>query len=117
MGSNIATLTIKPVRDCFISNKNRYQALRKSEEDTDEMRLVDWDRNEEFEVKTELAGTLCIWTDFIHGWHNQYMVLRGNKLSYYKSENKTGLGCRGVLNLSRGATVMVSLMEENNCKT
>uniref|UniRef100_A0A452QWV3 PH domain-containing protein n=1 Tax=Ursus americanus TaxID=9643 RepID=A0A452QWV3_URSAM len=36
-----------------------------------------------------------VWTNYIHGWQDRWVVLKNNTLSYYKSEDETEYGCRG----------------------
>ncbi|XP_063921593.1 ceramide transfer protein isoform X2 [Zophobas morio] len=62
----------------------------------DEHSSDDSDDNQE-----ELAGVLSKWTNYIHGWQDRYIVLRGGTLSYYKSEQESGYGCRGALSLAK----------------
>ncbi|RZF35041.1 hypothetical protein LSTR_LSTR009633 [Laodelphax striatellus] len=47
----------------------------------------------------ELQGYLSKWTNYIHGWQNRYIVLKDGTLSYYKSEQESGFGCRGAISL------------------
>lgn len=54
----------------------------------------------------ELQGYLSKWTNYIHGWQNRYIVLKDGTLSYYKSEQETGFGCRGAISLFK-ATIKV----------
>ncbi|KAG8288707.1 Collagen type IV alpha-3-binding protein [Homalodisca vitripennis] len=42
----------------------------------------------------ELKGVLSKWTNYIHGWQRRFIVLKDGTLSYYKSEQETGFGCR-----------------------
>lgn len=49
----------------------------------------------------ELAGVLSKWTNYIHGWQDRYIVLKNGTLSYYKSEQESGYGCRGALSLAK----------------
>lgn len=53
------------------------------------------------ENQEELAGVLSKWTNYIHGWQERYIVLSNNTLSYYKSEQERGYGCRGALSLTK----------------
>lgn len=59
------------------------------------------------ENQEELAGVLSKWTNYIHGWQERYIVLCNGTLSYYKSEQERGYGCRGALSLAK-ATIKVS---------
>jgi hypothetical protein len=43
------------------------------------------------------------------GWQERFIVLKDASLSYYKSENETAFGCRGVISI-RKAAVKVSNM-------
>lgn len=58
------------------------------------------------ESQTELHGILQKWTNYIHGWQDRYIVLKNGTLSYYKSEQESGYGCRGALSLAK-ATIKV----------
>ncbi|KAJ8925974.1 hypothetical protein NQ315_009829 [Exocentrus adspersus] len=53
------------------------------------------------ENQTELSGVLSKWTNYIHGWQDRYIVLKNGTLSYYKSEQERGYGCRGALSLAK----------------
>lgn len=53
------------------------------------------------ENQDELAGVLSKWTNYIHGWQDRYIVLSSATLSYYKSEQERGYGCRGALSLAK----------------
>lgn len=50
-------------------------------------------------VVPELQGTLSKWTNYIHGWQTRFIVLKDGTLSYYKSEQDSGFGCRGSISL------------------
>ncbi|XP_066990902.1 ceramide transfer protein isoform X2 [Anabrus simplex] len=52
----------------------------------------------------EMQGVLSKWTNYIHGWQSRFIVLKDGTLSYYKSEQDTGFGCRGAISLFK-ATV------------
>lgn len=60
------------------------------------------------EHRPELQGVLHKWTNYIHGWQDRYIVLKGGTLSYYKSEQESGYGCRGALSLAK-ATIKVGV--------
>ncbi|XP_063971945.1 ceramide transfer protein isoform X1 [Diachasmimorpha longicaudata] len=47
----------------------------------------------------ELQGTMSKWTNYIHGWQIRFIVLKDGTLSYYKSEQDSGFGCRGSISL------------------
>ncbi|KAJ4434432.1 hypothetical protein ANN_22994 [Periplaneta americana] len=47
----------------------------------------------------EIQGVLSKWTNYIHGWQSRFIVLKDGTLSYYKSEQDTGFGCRGAISL------------------
>ena len=55
----------------------------------------------------ELSGTLCKWTNYLHGWQDRYIVLKDSMISYYKSEDEIAFGCRGAVSLTK-ANVTVS---------
>ncbi|XP_063698309.1 ceramide transfer protein [Culicoides brevitarsis] len=48
-----------------------------------------------------LKGYLSKWTNYIHGWQPRYMVLQDKTLSYYKSEEDSDFGCRGLISLQK----------------
>lgn len=60
----------------------------------------------DIESTNELHGILHKWTNYIHGWQDRYIVLKNGTLSYYKSEQELGYGCRGALSLAK-ATIKV----------
>lgn len=55
----------------------------------------------------ELQGYLSKWTNYLHGWQPRFIVLKNGTLSYYKSEDESGLGCRGSISLQK-AKIKVS---------
>jgi len=55
---------------------------------------------------SEMQGVLSKWTNYIHGWQSRFIVLKDGTLSYYKSEQDTGFGCRGAISLFK-ATIKV----------
>lgn len=60
----------------------------------------DEDEDSEFGYNTsEIQGTLNKWTNYIHGWQQRFIVLKNGTLSYYKSEEDSGFGCRGSISL------------------
>lgn len=71
--------------------------------------LTDDEDDFEDEPMPELAGTLCKWTNYLHGWQDRYIVLKDSAISYYKSEDETAFGCRGAVSLLK-ATVTVSVV-------
>lgn len=72
--------------------------------------LTDDEENDDFEDDglPEMQGTLSKWTNYLHGWQDRYIVLKGGTLSYYKSETETAFGCRGAVSINK-ATVIVSI--------
>jgi len=48
-----------------------------------------------------LKGYLSKWTNYIHGWQPRYIVLQDKQLSYYKSEEDSDYGCRGIISLQK----------------
>lgn len=46
-----------------------------------------------------LQGYLNKWTNYLYGWQKRWIVLKDGALSYYKTHNETGCGCRGALSL------------------
>lgn len=62
------------------------------------------------ENQEELAGVLSKWTNYIHGWQDRYIVLSNSTLSYYKSEQERGYGCRGALSLAKAVIKVRSLI-------
>lgn len=65
------------------------------------------DSSEPFQIP-QLQGILNKWTNYIHGWQDRFIVLKDGTLSYYKSEEDSGFGCRGALSLYK-ATIKVYL--------
>ncbi|XP_051981858.1 ceramide transfer protein-like isoform X2 [Xyrauchen texanus] len=61
----------------------------------------DEDLDPESELLDELGGTLSKWTNYIHGWQDRWVVLKGNILSYYRSADEKEYGCRGSICLSK----------------
>lgn len=49
----------------------------------------------------ELQGYLSKWTNYLHGWQPRFIVLKNGTLSYYKSEDESGFGCRGSISLQK----------------
>ena len=66
------------------------------------------DFEDDEEPLPELSGTLCKWTNYLHGWQDRYIVLKDSTISYYKSEDETAFGCRGAVSVLK-AHVSVSL--------
>lgn len=62
---------------------------------------IDGDDGEDSDgiIVPELQGTLSKWTNYIHGWQTRFIVLKDGTLSYYKSEQDSGFGCRGSISL------------------
>ena len=70
------------------------------------------DDEDEFDEEPlpELSGTLCKWTNYLHGWQDRYIVLKDGTISYYKSEDEIAFGCRGAVSLTKaGVTVSIVL--------
>ncbi|XDV20254.1 hypothetical protein PO909_025607 [Leuciscus waleckii] len=61
----------------------------------------DEDLDPESELLDELGGTLSKWTNYIHGWQDRWIALKGNILSYYRSADEKEYGCRGSVCLSK----------------
>uniref|UniRef100_A0A8C1CBE4 Ceramide transfer protein n=1 Tax=Cyprinus carpio carpio TaxID=630221 RepID=A0A8C1CBE4_CYPCA len=61
----------------------------------------DEDLDPEIELLDELGGTLSKWTNYIHGWQDRWIVLKGNIFSYYRSADEKEYGCRGSICLSK----------------
>uniref|UniRef100_A0A8C1CAV1 Ceramide transfer protein n=1 Tax=Cyprinus carpio carpio TaxID=630221 RepID=A0A8C1CAV1_CYPCA len=61
----------------------------------------DEDLDPELELLDELGGKLSKWTNYIHGWQDRWIVLKGNILSYYRSADEKEYGCRGSICLSK----------------
>lgn len=60
----------------------------------------DEDEDSEFGYNTsDIQGTLNKWTNYIHGWQPRFIILKNGTLSYYKSEEDSGFGCRGSISL------------------
>lgn len=54
----------------------------------------------------DISGTLCKWTNYIHGWQDRFIVLKDGTLSYYKCESELNFGCRGAISIHK-ATIKV----------
>lgn len=63
-------------------------------------------------VVPELQGILSKWTNYIHGWQSRFIVLKDGTLSYYKSEQDSGFGCRGSISLYK-AVIKVTIIESS----
>lgn len=63
----------------------------------------------------ELQGYLSKWTNYLHGWQPRFIVLKNGTLSYYKSEDESGLGCRGSISLQK-AKIKVSWLVSSRLK-
>ena len=50
-------------------------------------------------TSSEIQGTLNKWTNYIHGWQPRFIILKNGTLSYYKSEEDSGFGCRGSISI------------------
>lgn len=69
-------------------------------------------------IVPELQGTLSKWTNYIHGWQTRFIVLKDGTLSYYKSEQDSGFGCRGSISLYKATIkVFISNSHDNNNNT
>ncbi|XP_012264043.1 ceramide transfer protein isoform X1 [Athalia rosae] len=64
-------------------------------------------------VVPELQGILSKWTNYIHGWQSRFIVLKDGTLSYYKSEQDSGFGCRGSISLYKA---MIKAHEFDECR-
>ncbi|KAK0060128.1 collagen type IV alpha-3-binding protein [Biomphalaria pfeifferi] len=73
--------------------------------------LTDDEEDFDDEPLPELSGTLCKWTNYLHGWQDRYIVLKDSAISYYKSEDETAIGCRGAVSLLK-ATVTPHQFDE-----
>ena len=54
-------------------------------------------------------GVLTKWTNYVNGWQERYIVLKGGFLSYFKNKQDTKSLCRGML---RGAGNRYALVVE-----
>lgn len=61
--------------------------------------ITDEDDDSDNGFQPELQGVLFKWTNYIHGWQKRFIVLKDGTLSYYKSREEQGFGCRGALSL------------------
>lgn len=60
----------------------------------------DEDEDSDFGINSsETNGTLNKWTNYIHGWQPRFITLKNGTLSYYKSEEDSGFGCRGSISI------------------
>ena len=56
-------------------------------------------------------GYLNKWTNYLYGWQKRWIVLKDGALSYYKTQNETGCGCRGAISLYK-AYIKVKYYEQ-----
>lgn len=75
--------------------------------------LTDDEDDFEDEPLPEIKGTLCKWTNYLHGWQDRYIVLKDSTISYFKSEDETAFGCRGAVSVLK-ATITVSVTLSNS---
>jgi len=78
------------------------ETLRVVNEDTEcivDAEIDGDDEDSDGVIVPELQGTLSKWTNYIHGWQTRFIVLKDGTLSYYKSEQDSGFGCRGSISL------------------
>lgn len=76
------------------------KTLRKMSDNFQCLNCSDEDEDPEFGVITsEIHGTLNKWTNYIHGWQPRFITLKNGTLSYYKSEEDSGFGCRGSISI------------------
>uniref|UniRef100_A0A8C5UFA4 PH domain-containing protein n=1 Tax=Malurus cyaneus samueli TaxID=2593467 RepID=A0A8C5UFA4_9PASS len=54
-----------------------------------------------YKINYPMFHISLLWTNYIHGWQDRWVVLKSNTLSYYKSEDETEYGCRGSICLSK----------------
>uniref|UniRef100_UPI00358DE4AB ceramide transfer protein-like isoform X2 n=1 Tax=Myxine glutinosa TaxID=7769 RepID=UPI00358DE4AB len=59
------------------------------------------------------AGTLSKWTNYLHGWQDRFVLLRGQVLSYYKSEGEIHIGCRGCIVLQQA---FITVCDFDKCR-
>lgn len=75
--------------------------------------------NEETDLSNELPrkeGYLNKWTNYIYGWQKRWIVLKDGALSYYKSKNETGCGCRGAISLYKAYIKVIIMIIALACK-
>lgn len=71
---------------------------------------ADEDEGSDGVIVPELQGTLSKWTNYIHGWQTRFIVLKDGTLSYYKSEQDSGFGCRGSISLYKADIKVIKLL-------
>ena len=54
-------------------------------------------------VAQEISGTLSKWTNYIHGWQDRHINVKDGVMSYYKSQQDTGYGCRGSVSIHQAS--------------
>ncbi|XP_066583881.1 ceramide transfer protein [Prorops nasuta] len=94
------------------------ETIRFNNEDTEclesEMYSEDVDEDgSDGAIVPELQGTLSKWTNYIHGWQTRFIVLKDGTLSYYKSEQDSGFGCRGSISLYKA---IIKAHEFDECR-
>ena len=67
----------------------------------DQETITDEDDDLDNCLQSELQGVLFKWTNYIHGWQKRFIILKDGTLSYYKSQEEQGFGCRGALSLAK----------------
>lgn len=88
-----------------------------SRHNTDEVEETEVDADDADEegsdgvVIPELQGNLSKWTNYIHGWQSRFIVLKNGTLSYYRSEQDSGFGCRGSISLYKAAIKVIKLFK------
>lgn len=72
------------------------------------------DNNKPCDIKYVKLFVCLQWTNYIHGWQDRWIALKGNILSYYRSADEKEYGCRGSVCLSK-AVITVRLIWRSSC--
>lgn len=72
------------------------------------------DNNKPCDIKYVKLFVCLQWTNYIHGWQDRWIALKGNILSYYRSADEKEYGCRGSVCLGK-AVITVRLIWRSSC--
>jgi len=54
-----------------------------------------WEQGGAPAARRRKTGTLLKWVNYVSGWQKRYFELQNGLLSYYRSADEVGAGCRG----------------------
>ena len=64
----------------------------------------------------QMKGSLCKWTNYLHGWQERHFVVENCMLAYYKSEADTQYGCRGSIALCKVKIIVSPSLSGTLCR-